>query len=148
MHQISQITWNKNKLSWNCDKLLILWQISEGDLGLSQPANNTSSNNEIYEDTSECYADLMKSCWDPDPNKKPSIKKIHNTLGSWSFRNKHNDIFDKAELKRQELMDSKKLGPEFSEKPHKNAIYTSRSLNSLISKCSSINSSKDMYVKL
>ncbi|CAG8543968.1 3583_t:CDS:2 [Rhizophagus irregularis] len=43
-----------------------------------------------------------------------------------------------TELIREELIDSKKLGPEFSEKPHPKAIYTSRSLNSYISKCSSI----------
>ncbi|CAB4373394.1 unnamed protein product [Rhizophagus irregularis] len=36
------------------------------------------------------------------------------------------------------LQDSKKLGPKFSEKSHPKAIYTSRSLNSYISKCSSI----------
>ncbi|CAG8764835.1 13659_t:CDS:2, partial [Rhizophagus irregularis] len=43
-----------------------------------------------------------------------------------------------ADLIRKELIDSKKLGPEFSEKPHSKAIYTSRSLKSYISKCSSI----------
>ncbi|EXX56304.1 Sps1p [Rhizophagus irregularis DAOM 197198w] len=233
-------------IKWNKDKLIILWQISEGletihkadyihrdfhsgnilydlfhnnsikekfkfkerhqwligDLGLSQPANSTSSNNEIYgvipyiapeifkgssfskesdiysigmimwelttgckpfanvehdhklifkildgerpeitEDTPECYADLMKSCWDPDPKKRPLAKNIRNTFGSWSFRKKHNDIFDKAELKRIELLNLKKLGPEFAKKPHSKAIYTSRPLSYFISKCSSINSS-------
>ncbi|GBC38285.2 kinase-like domain-containing protein [Rhizophagus irregularis DAOM 181602=DAOM 197198] len=178
------------------------WKI--GDLGLSQPANNTSSNNEIYgvipyiapeifkgspfsketdiycmgmimwelttgckpfaneehdiqlvfkildgerpeitEDTPECYANLMKSCWDSDPKKRPPIKKVRNTLGSWTFRNKHIKAFDQAESKRMELINSRKLGPEFSEKPHPNAIFTSRPLSSFISKCSSINSSKD-----
>ncbi|RIA91092.1 kinase-like domain-containing protein, partial [Glomus cerebriforme] len=119
------------------DKYFKKYQWKIGDLGLSQPANNTSSNNEIYgvipyiapeifkgsafskksdvycmgmimwelttgckpfanikhdihlvykildgerpkitEDTPECYADLMKSCWDPNPKKRPSIKKI------------------------------------------------------------------------
>ncbi|EXX50600.1 uncharacterized protein OCT59_006006 [Rhizophagus irregularis] len=177
------------------------WKI--GDLGLSQPANNTSSNNEIYgvipyiapeifkgssfsketdiycmgiimwelttgckpfaneehdiqlvykildgerpvitEDTPECYANLMKSCWNPDPKKRPSIKKVRNTLGSWSFRHKHNEVFNQAESKRIELINSGKLGPEFSEKPHPNAIFTSRLLTSFISECSSINSSK------
>ena len=96
---------------------------------------------EITEDTPECFANLMKSCWDPDPKKRPSINKIRNTLGSWSFRHKHNDIFDQAEQKRMELINSKKIGPEFSEKPHTNAIYTSRPLRSFISTYSSINSS-------
>ncbi|CAG8594615.1 2500_t:CDS:2 [Rhizophagus irregularis] len=35
-------------------------------------------------------------------------------------------------------MESKKIGPEFAEKPHLGAIYTSRPLSALISKCSSI----------
>jgi hypothetical protein len=97
---------------------------------------------EITEDTPECYANLMKSCWDhPGPKKRPSAKNIRNTLGSWSFRNKHNDLFNKAELKRMELIKSEKLGPEFTKKPHPKAIYTSRPLSFFISKCSSINSS-------
>ncbi|CAB5393522.1 unnamed protein product [Rhizophagus irregularis] len=35
------------------------------------------------EDTPECYANLMKSCWDPVPKKRPPIKEIHVTLCSW-----------------------------------------------------------------
>ncbi|POG60309.1 kinase-like domain-containing protein, partial [Rhizophagus irregularis DAOM 181602=DAOM 197198] len=176
-----------------------------GDLGLSQPANNTSSNNEIYgvipyiapeifkgssfskesdvysmgmimwelttgckpfanvehdinlifeildgkrpeitEDTPECYAKLMKSCWDPDPKKRPLAKNIRNTFGSWSFRNKHNYIFNKAELKRTELIKSQKR-PEFAKKPHPRAIYTSRPLSFFISECSSNNNSSQGY---
>ncbi|EXX65440.1 kinase-like domain-containing protein [Rhizophagus irregularis DAOM 181602=DAOM 197198] len=34
----------------------------------------------LQDDTPECYATLMKSCWDPDPKKRPSIKNIYNTL--------------------------------------------------------------------
>ncbi|GBC38236.2 kinase-like domain-containing protein [Rhizophagus irregularis DAOM 181602=DAOM 197198] len=125
-----------------------------GDLGLSQPVNITSSNNEIYgygildgerpkitEDTPECYANLMKSCWDPDPKKRPSVKKIRNSFGSWFFRTLLDDVFTKAELKRRELIESQKLGPEFAKKPHPKAIYTSRSLISFVSKSSSIKSS-------
>ncbi|RIA81188.1 kinase-like domain-containing protein [Glomus cerebriforme] len=216
-------------ISWNKQKLHMLWQISKGletihkadfihrdfhsgnilsvghridyinrnhnwkigDLGLSQPANNTSSNNDIYgvipyiapeifkgtafskesdvycmgmimwelttgckpfanvehdihlilkildgerpkitEDTPDCYADLMKSCWDPDPKKRPSIRKIRNTFGSWFHRNNNTaKQFNQAEIKRKELINLKKLGPEFAEKPNPNAIYTSRPLN-------------------
>ncbi|CAG8566788.1 12397_t:CDS:2 [Rhizophagus irregularis] len=46
-----------------------------------------------------------------------------------------------AELKRRELIESQKLGPEFAKKPHPKAIYTSRSLISFVSKSSSIKSS-------
>ncbi|PKC04546.1 kinase-like protein, partial [Rhizophagus irregularis] len=113
---------------------------SVGDLGLSRPANDISSDNEIYgvipyiapeifkesafsketdiyslgmimwelttgcckpfanvehdhnlifnivdgarpkitEDTPECYADLIKSCWNLDPKKRPSIDDVYN----------------------------------------------------------------------
>jgi hypothetical protein len=85
----------------------------------------------------------MKSCWDPDPKKRPSAKNIRNTLGSWYFKNKNIELFNKAELKRIELIRSEKLGPEFTKK-HPKVIYTSRLLSSFISKCSSINSSRGM----
>ncbi|GES81675.1 kinase-like domain-containing protein [Rhizophagus clarus] len=133
--------WLQNKfaeIKWNKDKLIILWQISEGLETIHNILDGERP--EITEDTPECYADLMKSCWDPDPKKRPSAKMIRNTLGSWSFRNKNNYIFDNAELKRNELLKSEKLGPEFAKKPHPKAIYTSRSLSPFISKCSSINS--------
>ncbi|CAB4379954.1 unnamed protein product [Rhizophagus irregularis] len=86
----------------------------------------------------------MKSCWDPDPKKRPSINEIDDISDKWldQFKSKSDQSFknqfDQAELIRKELIDSKKLGPEFSEKLHPKAIYTSRSLNSYISKCSSI----------
>ncbi len=95
----------------------------------------------ITEDTPECYANLMKSCWDPDPEKRPSITEIRKTFSIWYHRNQNIEPFNEAETKRRELMESKKLGPEFSEKIHPKAVYTSRSLSSFISKCSSISSS-------
>src|SRR6266542_1321240 len=115
-----------------------------GDLGLSQPASNTLSNNEIYgvttyvateifkgvkiskaydiysmgmimwelttgckpfaniehdanliykiingkrpeitNDTPEDFVNLMKKCWDFDPNKRPSAKEICETVNLW-----------------------------------------------------------------
>ncbi|GBC49798.2 kinase-like domain-containing protein [Rhizophagus irregularis DAOM 181602=DAOM 197198] len=140
------------------------WKI--GDLGLSQSVNNESSNDEIYgvipyiapeifkgsafskeadiyclEDTPECYANLMKSCWDPDPKKRPPIKEIYLTLGNWIYESKYNEEFVQAEEKRNKLIKLKKIGPEFAEKYHPKAIYTSRPLSALISKCLSTNSS-------
>ncbi|CAB5206053.1 unnamed protein product [Rhizophagus irregularis] len=76
---------NFTNITWNSQKQLILWQISEG------------SKNEAE--------------------------------------------FFQAEAKRKKLIESKKIGPEFAEKRHPEAIYTSRPISALISKCSSINSS-------
>ncbi|PKY29537.1 kinase-like protein [Rhizophagus irregularis] len=236
---------NFAKITWDKQKLDILWQISKGletihnkdfmhrdfhsgnilfdcssdeewednnyfqwkitDLGLSHSVNNKSSNNEIYgvipyiapeifkgskfsketdiysfgmimwelttgckpfanvehsislifkildgerpkitEDTPECYANLMKSCWHSDPQKRPSIKKIRFTIGNWIFKNKNNEVFNQAEEKRIELVKLKKIGPEFTENRHSEAIYTSRLLSALISKCASTNSSSSI----
>ncbi len=86
---------------------------------------------EITMDTPECYANLMKKCWDSDPLKRPSIKEIREIVGRWFFRNKNKEQFDQAEKKRRELIKLKKLGPNFTQK-HPKAIYTSRALSSLI----------------
>jgi serine/threonine protein kinase len=92
----------------------------------------------ITEDIPKSYADLMKSCWDPDPKKRPSIKDIRLKFSSWVFRKGNKAEFNQAEKKRKKLIKSKKIGPEFAEKRHSGAIYTSRPLSALISKCSSI----------
>jgi serine/threonine protein kinase len=91
----------------------------------------------ITEDTPKCYANLMKSCWDPDPKKRPSIIDILSNIGDWVFRVGIEAEFNQAEEKRKKLIESKKIGPEFAEKRHLGAIYTSRPLSALISKCSS-----------
>ena len=95
---------------------------------------------EITNDTPECFANLMKQCWNPNPKKRPSIGSIRWTFGGW-LRKKNRDQFNRAEIKRMKLVNSKKLGPEFTDKYHPGAIYTSRPLSSLISKISSISSS-------
>jgi serine/threonine protein kinase len=180
----------------NIDQYLI------GDLGLSQPANNPSSNNnEIYgvipyiapeifkggafskasdvysmgmimwelttgckpfaniehdtdliykiidgerpkitDDTPEEFANLMNKCWNSDPEKRPLAKKVCEKLNLWANMEEDANLFNQAEEIRLELIKSKLLGPEFSEKPYSKAIYTSRSLNSFISKPSFTNS--------
>ncbi|RGB28867.1 kinase-like domain-containing protein [Rhizophagus diaphanus] len=95
----------------------------------------------ITEDTPECYANLMKSCWDHDPKKRPPLKEIYLTLGNWIYESKYKEEFVQAEETRNKLIKLKKLGPEFAEKYHPKAIYTSRPLSSLISKCLSTISS-------
>ncbi|GBC42854.2 kinase-like domain-containing protein [Rhizophagus irregularis DAOM 181602=DAOM 197198] len=128
---------------------MVMWELTTG----CKPFDNVKhDHNLIYnildgerpkitEDTPECYANLMKSCWNPDPTKRPSIKDIRLTFGRWTFKSKNKAEFIQAETKRMELIQSKKLGPEFAEKRHSEAIYISRPLSALISKCLSTNSS-------
>ena len=39
----------------------------------------------IPEDTPEIFANLMKRCWDRNPNVRPSFKQILNELYSMKF---------------------------------------------------------------
>jgi hypothetical protein len=64
--------------------------------------------------------------------KRPSINQIIEISYNW-YKNKLANQFKLAESKRVELIQMKELGPEFSKKPHSGAIFTSRSLASLIS---------------
>ena len=93
---------------------------------------------EITEDTPECYANLMKSCWDSDPKKRPSVTEIRKSVSIWYHRNKSIEPFDQAEIKRKKLIKSERLGPK---KPHPKAVYTSSLISPFISMCSSIDPS-------
>ena len=127
---------------------MIMWELTTGCKPFANVAHDLELIFEIFggkrpkitEDTPECFANLMKSCWDSDPKKRPSITKISETLNSWS-NSKTKSIektqFSHANVKRLKLIRSKKLIPQ---KLHPKAVYTSRPLSSLISKCSSINS--------
>ncbi|EXX65218.1 Ssk22p [Rhizophagus irregularis DAOM 197198w] len=79
---------------------------------------------EITKDTPECFANLMKRCWDSNPSKRPLITEIIEGFNNWYHKNKYVEIFKQAEQKRLELIQLKQLGPEFSEKPHSGAVYT------------------------
>jgi serine/threonine protein kinase len=207
LHNIHKYDYiHRNIHSGNILLLLKDWRI--GDLGLSKPADSTSSNNVIYgvipyiapeifkgnafskesdiysfgmimwelttgckpfanvehdvnliyeiidgkrpeitSDTPECFANLMKKCWDSNPSKRPTINEIFSSVDNWyKLINESYFKWDaltkefyQAEKKRLELIQSKILGPEFSKNLHPKAIYTSRALSSLISKSSTIN---------
>ncbi|CAB5347356.1 unnamed protein product [Rhizophagus irregularis] len=74
----------------------------------------------------------MKRCLNPDPSKRPLISEITESFSNWYYKNNSVEQFKQAESKRLELIESEQLGPEFSEKSHPGAIYTSRSLNSIL----------------
>ncbi|CAB4428577.1 unnamed protein product [Rhizophagus irregularis] len=93
---------------------------------------------EITEDTPEFLANFMKRCWDSDPKNRPTASEIYKTLDSYNqltsivYKGRSYEVhIQEADQKRLELIRLKKLGPEFTEKPHSKAIYTSRPLKSL-----------------
>ncbi|CAI2171860.1 3383_t:CDS:2 [Funneliformis geosporum] len=102
---------------------------------------------DITQDTPDFYANLMKRCWDPDPSKRPLIAEIKDKFDNlydpcfFLKCNNEHEIIKRCEEKRLELIQSMKLGPEFSEKPHPKAIYTSRALSSMTFKTSSTSTS-------
>ncbi|CAB5217496.1 unnamed protein product [Rhizophagus irregularis] len=118
---------NFTKITWK-KKMHILWRISDG-----RP--------EITDDTPEDFINLIKKCWNPDPRKRPSAKKICESFDLWANMEKDVNQFNQAEEIRLELIQSKLLGPESIGKSHSKAIYTSRPLSSFISKSSSTNAS-------
>ncbi len=59
---------------------------------------------EITDDTPKCFANLMKSCWNPDPLQRPSIMEIHKTFYNWFHRSDDKTQFKQAEIKRKKLM--------------------------------------------
>ncbi|PKY28192.1 kinase-like protein [Rhizophagus irregularis] len=124
---------------------MIMWELTTGCKPFANVEHDISliykildgERPEITKDTPECYANLMKSCWDPDPKKRPSITGIRKIFYKWYYRNENLKQFNRAEIKRKELINLKELGPEFNGKTHPSAIYTSRPLRSFISRCSS-----------
>ncbi|RIB04976.1 kinase-like domain-containing protein [Gigaspora rosea] len=72
---------------------MLMWEISSGSLVFSDYKDDGSNliveicfnelRPNILKGTATCYANLLKKCWDKDPNKRPSAIEIHETILSW-----------------------------------------------------------------
>ncbi|RIB04655.1 kinase-like domain-containing protein [Gigaspora rosea] len=70
-----------------------MWEISSGNLVFYDYKDNDSSlqmeiclkelRPKILKGTATCYAELLKKCWDKDPNNRPSAIEIHETILKW-----------------------------------------------------------------
>jgi len=74
------------------------------------------------------YIDLMKNCWDPDPDKRPSAIKIEK-LFSDSFHSGKDEEIEKQIEKADEYRKTNFLSTGNSQSIHPQACYTSRLLN-------------------
>src|SRR5207237_4291672 len=63
---------------------------------------------QITDDTPEFYTELMKRCWDHNPENRPTAGEIHDCLYEyrWSSNKEKKDIIKSAEVKRQEIIKS------------------------------------------
>ena len=90
----------------------------------------------IADDTPEFYSELMKRCWDRDPENRPTAEEIRNCFGKYRY---NYEIIKLAEAKRQEIIKSEKfLSDTKNYKHHPESFYTSRLLNESIEQAGSV----------
>ncbi|EXX67919.1 Sps1p [Rhizophagus irregularis DAOM 197198w] len=85
---------------------------------------------EIPKGIPQCYTNLMKRCWDEDPNERPSTSEVFKTIRDWIYFHDNENIEDIEEKKKEQIM-------EFINAPivqnnittHPRAFYTSRLLD-------------------
>src|SRR6266480_7579172 len=86
---------------------MIMWEYTTGKKPFYDRSHNhclildilEGKRPEIADDTPEFYADIMKKCWDPNPENRPTAKEIHECLSRCDF-----EEVKLAELKRQEII--------------------------------------------
>src|SRR5947208_11898019 len=99
---------------------MIMWEFTTG----KKPFHNRSHNHllisdilkgespQITDDTPEFYAELMKKCWDHNPENRPTAKEIHDCLHEYvqiKITEKKEEVIKLAEVKRQEIIKSEKF---------------------------------------
>ncbi|RGB35038.1 kinase-like domain-containing protein [Rhizophagus diaphanus] len=100
---------------------MIMWELTTGCKPFDNVEHDISlifkiidgKRPEITNDTPECFANLMKRCWDPDPSKRPYISDISDTISKFLPENT-NDTFewnpestnDKFELNLENINDT------------------------------------------
>ncbi|RIB25399.1 hypothetical protein C2G38_1997388, partial [Gigaspora rosea] len=70
-----------------------MWEISSGSIAFSKYDGDDQNlvtgiclnglRPNIHESTATCYAELLKQCWDNDPNKRPTALEIYETITNW-----------------------------------------------------------------
>ena len=91
---------------------------------------------QITDDTPEFYADLMKRCWDYNPENRPTAEEILDCFWEYcggDITKEKKEIIELAEAKRQEIIKSDKFMSDTKNyKHHPESFYTSRLLNESI----------------
>src|SRR5207244_2642764 len=97
---------------------------------------------ETTDDTPEFYAELVKRCWDHNPENRPTAEEIQDCLWEYHRDNitekEKKEIIKLTEAKRQEIIKSEKFMSDTKNyKHHPESFYTSRLLNESIEQAGS-----------
>src|SRR2546423_6527026 len=112
---------------------MIKWEFTTGKKPLhDRPHNYILISNilkgerpQITDDTPEFYAELMKRCWDHNPENRPTAKEINDHFkGYYSYHESEEkkEIIESAEIKRQEIINSEKYSLDTNNHPE--SFYT------------------------
>ena len=97
---------------------------------------------QITDDTPEPYAELMKRCWDQNPENRPTAREIFLCLEEYCEHDRTEEkekIVKLTEAKRQEIIKSDEfLSDTKNYKRHPESFYTSRLLNESIEQAGSL----------
>ena len=95
---------------------------------------------QITNDTPEFYAELIKRCWDHNPENRPTAEEISDCLREYiGDEIEKEEIIKSAEYKRQEIIKSDKFMSDTKNyKNHPESFYTSRLLNKSIQQAESL----------
>ena len=134
---------------------IIMWELTTGKKPFHDRPHNhllisdilKGERPQVTDDTPEFYADLMKKCWDHNPENRPTAQEIKDCLDEYyqyRFDKEKKEIIKLAEMKRQEIIKSEKfLSDTKNYKHHLGSFYTSRLLNESIEQAESSIITKD-----
>src|SRR5947199_29968 len=127
---------------------MIMWEHTTG----KKPFHDRSHNHflitdilkgerpQITDDTLEFYAELMKKCWDHNPENRPTAREILDCLREYEryIKIEEKEVIKSAETKRREIIESNEFMSDTKNyKHHPESFYTSRLLNESIEQAGS-----------
>src|SRR5438067_11771774 len=78
----------------------------------------------ITDDTPEFYSELMKRCWDNNPENRPTAEAINDCLNEYLWRDEKKEIIKLAEAKRREIIKSDEFLTDTKKyKHHPESLY-------------------------
>ncbi|GES80042.1 kinase-like domain-containing protein [Rhizophagus clarus] len=116
---------------------MIMWEFTSGVQPFKDIAHDVGlcisickgERPDIIENTPQCYADLMKRCWNENPLERPSAGEIVQIMMEWIFRDCSTIISEELESNIIEFISAPIGNNNLAVGIHPQAFYTSRILD-------------------